>query len=127
MVYCPVCGAPHHRECYKNLGHCALEELHGTENEYSREKELEKAIELEKAKEEKEKEQENETEETSEDEVIQTVRCKMCGEVYPFKKASCPKCGAPNFVKANGFVFDFFGGRGVRILYLWYSAAALKK
>lgn len=34
IVYCPVCGAPHHRECYNALGHCALEELHGTENEY---------------------------------------------------------------------------------------------
>ena len=42
VVYCPVCGAPHHRECYNDLGHCALEQLHGTENEYSREKELEK-------------------------------------------------------------------------------------
>lgn len=35
VVYCPVCGAPHHRECYNALGHCALEELHGTENEYT--------------------------------------------------------------------------------------------
>jgi len=34
IVYCPICGAPHHRECYLALGHCALEELHGTENEY---------------------------------------------------------------------------------------------
>lgn len=34
VVYCPICGAPHHRECYSALGHCALEELHGTENEY---------------------------------------------------------------------------------------------
>ncbi len=36
VVYCPVCGAPHHRDCYNALGHCALEELHGTENEYCR-------------------------------------------------------------------------------------------
>ncbi len=42
LVYCPVCGAPHHRDCYNALGHCALEEFHGTENEYSKEKELEK-------------------------------------------------------------------------------------
>ena len=27
IVYCPVCGAPHHRECYNQLGHCALEEM----------------------------------------------------------------------------------------------------
>ena len=29
IVVCPECGAPHHRECYKSLGHCALQdELH---------------------------------------------------------------------------------------------------
>lgn len=29
IVVCPECGAPHHRDCYKELGHCALEsELH---------------------------------------------------------------------------------------------------
>ncbi len=35
-VYCPVCGAPHHRACYNSIGHCALEELHGTEKEYKK-------------------------------------------------------------------------------------------
>lgn len=34
VVYCPVCGAPHHRECYNSIGHCALEDKHGTENQY---------------------------------------------------------------------------------------------
>lgn len=34
VVYCPVCGAPHHRECYNAIGHCALEDDHGTENQY---------------------------------------------------------------------------------------------
>ncbi len=28
IVVCPICGAPHHRACYQQLGHCALEELH---------------------------------------------------------------------------------------------------
>ena len=36
IVYCPVCGAPHHRECYNELGHCALEELHGTDKQYDK-------------------------------------------------------------------------------------------
>ncbi|MBO5090461.1 MAG: DUF2628 domain-containing protein [Clostridia bacterium] len=36
VVYCPVCGAPHHRECYNSIGHCALEEAHGTENQYDK-------------------------------------------------------------------------------------------
>lgn len=29
IVVCPDCGTPHHRECYKQLGHCANEERHG--------------------------------------------------------------------------------------------------
>ncbi len=52
VVYCPVCGAPHHRECYNALGHCALEELHGTEKEYSREKIEEKKQQIEEKKQE---------------------------------------------------------------------------
>ena len=28
IVICPDCGAPHHRECYRRLGHCALIENH---------------------------------------------------------------------------------------------------
>ena len=52
VVYCPVCGAPHHRECYESLGHCALEELHGTDRQYSREA-------VREAKEAKEKESKN--------------------------------------------------------------------
>lgn len=28
IVVCPECGAPHHRTCYQQLGHCALEHLH---------------------------------------------------------------------------------------------------
>lgn len=28
IVVCPECGAPHHRECYKSIGHCAMTELH---------------------------------------------------------------------------------------------------
>ena len=28
VVVCPICGTPHHRECYENLGHCFNEEKH---------------------------------------------------------------------------------------------------
>ncbi len=34
VVYCPECGAPHHRECYNSINHCALEQLHGTDRQY---------------------------------------------------------------------------------------------
>ena len=96
VVYCPVCGAPHHRECYNALGHCALEELHGTENQYSR-----------KAAEEKMMEKEAEHEE----EIKNTVFCQMCGEKYDSNLDRCPKCAAPNINGINGFAgFDFLGG-----------------
>ncbi len=36
VVYCPVCGAPHHRECYNSIGHCALESTHGTDQQYDK-------------------------------------------------------------------------------------------
>lgn len=36
VVYCPICGAPHHRECYNSIGHCALETTHGTEQQYDK-------------------------------------------------------------------------------------------
>lgn len=36
VVFCPQCGAPHHRECYKSVGHCGLEDKHGTENQYKK-------------------------------------------------------------------------------------------
>ena len=28
VVVCPICGAPHHRSCYREAGHCALAEKH---------------------------------------------------------------------------------------------------
>lgn len=29
IVTCPECGTPHHRACYRELGHCAHQALHG--------------------------------------------------------------------------------------------------
>lgn len=38
VVACPVCGAPHHRDCWKENGGCACAHAHGTEEQWSREK-----------------------------------------------------------------------------------------
>lgn len=104
VVYCPVCGAPHHRDCYDALGHCALEELHGTELEYSPEKVREAN---EKAEEKREAEK---TKQEAEKQINKTV-CNMCGESYEAYLDRCPKCSAPNFLKVSGFEgFDFLGG-----------------
>ena len=95
VVYCPVCGAPHHRECYNALGHCALEELHGTDNEYSRQK----AEIIEEPKEEQ-------TENTG-----NLTVCEMCGGEFDPQKDVCPHCHSPNMQKMAGFSqFDFLGG-----------------
>lgn len=101
IVYCPVCGAPHHRECFNQLGHCALEEFHGTDKQYDKIKAEEEAREA--AQPEKEHTGEN---------AEGLITCQMCHEKYDFSRNACPKCGAPNIAKAGGsFVnFDFLGG-----------------
>lgn len=105
IVYCPVCGAPHHRDCYDALGHCALEELHGTDMEYSREKEIE-ALEKAQEKAQEKAEEKNETENGTDENV-----CGMCGEHYSKDLGRCPRCSAPNFSRISSvYGFDFLGG-----------------
>jgi len=36
IVTCPVCGAPHHRACWQQDGHCHFEATHGTPQQWSR-------------------------------------------------------------------------------------------
>lgn len=88
VVYCPVCGAPHHRQCYNDLGHCALEEFHGTENEYKREPIT----------------QNEETKETYK------TKCRMCGEEYDPTLGKCPNCSSANFSRIVVNSFDLLGG-----------------
>ena len=38
VVVCPECGAPHHRECWKETGHCACESLHSDSYEKKKKK-----------------------------------------------------------------------------------------
>ncbi|MCQ2449466.1 MAG: DUF2628 domain-containing protein [Clostridia bacterium] len=94
IVCCPDCGAPHHRDCYGTIGHCALEDTHGTEQQYHTHTEEHQPV--------------DSAEQTSNDEI---ARCQMCGEEYERTARSCPRCGAPNFAQMNGYgVFDFLGG-----------------
>lgn len=41
IVSCPECGAPHHRACWQQEGHCHFEDTHGTEAQWTREAETE--------------------------------------------------------------------------------------
>lgn len=97
VVYCPECGAPHHRDCYNSVGHCGLEQYHQTAMQYDKQKENDKtAVQEEK---------------TAEPET-KTVECSMCGTKYDASEKACPSCNAPNFNRMGGnFVnFDFLGG-----------------
>lgn len=105
IVYCPVCGAPHHRECYASIGHCGLEELHGTERQYQRPQDS------------------PEEDETPAQDPL--VTCRYCGTENPKTSLFCERCGHPlgagdaNNAGANGplfggaqnpFVIDPLGG-----------------
>ena len=93
MVYCPVCGAPHHRDCYNSIGRCALADAHGTENEYRR-----PGVSAD--------------EPVIKEESEQTVKCEICGADFNKENSNCPECGAPNFRSVGGAFaqFDFLGG-----------------
>lgn len=77
VAFCPTCGAPHHRECYKKAGKCGLEEFHGTENQYSESIIKEAEEPKQKAKEDAEN------------------KCMVCKKTLPEDTRYCPYCGAP--------------------------------
>lgn len=100
IVYCPVCGAPHHRECYNSIGKCGLEKDHGTQNQYDKIKEsYENLNQNEKSESEKTAENEN------------TVKCNICGNSYNASEPVCPNCKSPNYRIISGYYpFDPLGG-----------------
>ena len=101
VVYCPECGAPHHRDCYKSAGRCGLEALHGTENQYKRPEKSGQKIEIDP-----------DIEKSDSFKSEREVRCGMCGNTYLASENSCPECGAPNVSRMGGrfIAFDFLGG-----------------
>ncbi len=100
IVICPECGAPHHRDCWQTVGHCGLQEDHGTDRQYDKLKKVE---------------------ETAQSEAAQ--KCRFCGKTSKTKGAEfCPYCGQPYngngvhphgapFVVQNGTInIDPYGG-----------------
>lgn len=83
IVYCPECGAPHHRDCYKAVGHCGMEALHGTDAQYK--------------KPESPKESEPEKPDTPKETVSHhddgARRCRGCGTELGRGVRYCPNCG----------------------------------
>lgn len=76
VVFCPVCGAPHHRDCYAAVGHCGLKELHGTADQYTP------------------KTEDDDTKENpSADGEGAKIKCTRCGRDLVSGALFCPYCG----------------------------------
>lgn len=94
VVFCPTCGAPHHRDCYNAIGHCGLEHTHGTDQQYDRIKNAEK-------------EAPRQTQEP-EGEAQNADICPNCKNRLTEDMLVCPYCGRPR--NARVFTFDLMGG-----------------
>ncbi len=94
VVFCPTCGAPHHRDCYNTVGHCGLEDKHGTEEQYDKKE----------AKTAQDKSEEDARNTGKEMPVI----CPHCKNELKQDMQVCPYCGRPR--NARVFTFDALGG-----------------
>ena len=72
IVACPDCGAPHHRACWHQVGHCVFADTHGTDQQWSRDKAA-----------------------TADDEPAEKNRCPRCGADNPPHAEFCGHCGGP--------------------------------
>lgn len=72
VVVCPECGAPYHRACYKQSGHCLYEDKHGAGFSY-----LPDPPSGEQA------------------EAAGFVICPHCGKGNPVDATACGNCGSP--------------------------------
>jgi hypothetical protein len=79
IVVCPQCGLPHHRECWKQVGHCYLEHLHNTDEQWSREKATTQNV---------------ESEQPNVEERAYNI-CSVCGTQNPEYAEFCKHCGSP--------------------------------
>ncbi len=92
VVFCPVCGAPHHRSCWKEEGHCHYEVAHGTDLQWHP-KEQPKEPEAEEPLESFEKETPKSPFGFSGGVVV--TKCPHCGRIVPCEESPsvCRHCG----------------------------------
>lgn len=87
-VVCPTCGAPHHKDCWETVGHCGVQDDHGTDKQYDK---LQKAL-------------------KDEEPVGEIKKCSMCGRTSKTVGATfCPYCGQP-YRSDNGQPKVIFNG-----------------
>ncbi|MBQ4154767.1 MAG: DUF2628 domain-containing protein [Clostridia bacterium] len=104
IVYCPECGAPHHRECFKAIGHCGLEAFHGTEKQYKKSEPAQNSNDAPK----------EETAKPVDSNVEKQILCQACGKPYSATEEECPHCQTPAPIMFNplvgGLSIDPLGG-----------------
>lgn len=79
IVVCPICGAPHHRSCYRYLGKCKYEEYHGTPLQWDKQHANAAA----------------QSDAAANDGDRVGVTCPNCGTVSGSGTLFCPNCGTP--------------------------------
>ncbi len=91
VVFCPVCGAPHHRSCWLEEGHCHYEAAHGTDLQWQ--PKTQEPEETTPPKEELEKE--NEPAFNGLPNGVIVVKCPHCGKFVPGQTtpSTCRNCG----------------------------------
>ena len=90
IVVCPVCGAPHHRSCWIEEGHCHYEIAHGTDLQWHPKEQPE-----EKPTEEPAAPSAEDQSSSDFSQSVFLVRCPHCGKAVPGSTApsTCRHCG----------------------------------
>lgn len=87
IVVCPICGTPHHRECYAQNGGCANSEWHSENKTYN-------ADEMKEEMEDKQRREQWEKREEERKNAPEIV-CPRCSQKNSPEAIFCNRCGAP--------------------------------
>lgn len=98
IVVCPVCGAPHHRDCYKKLDKCAYEQNHASGSEWKRPES--KAY---------DNNAENRCPRCNTKNPVNGVICQVCGELLNKKAETQGQQGAASMPGGVPFGGRFYG------------------
>lgn len=106
IVTCPECGTPHHRECYKKIGHCINEDKHASGYEFKKTGVSSNAQNVSSESAEKQSapvgtyfdpnasNNENQNNQNTADSKSNTKKCVSCGADINKNAPFCNKCGA---------------------------------
>lgn len=85
IVICPECGAPHHRECWQQEGHCACEERHSETYEWEPERTVLGGF--------RQNHSGNDSSKALTQTEDSTVVCPRCGSQTSTSRKYCERCG----------------------------------